>query len=84
MNRVIKRMGVTMGSVDFSGAALARIAADPEFANASGKYFQSNDGELIERRSSTVSYDERRALKLWDDAKTLVHLQPSEEPSQLR
>jgi len=84
MNRVIRRMGVTMGSVDFSGAALARIAADPEFANASGKYFQSNDGQLIERRSSTVSYDERRALKLWDDAKTLVRLQPSEEPSQLR
>jgi NAD(P)-dependent dehydrogenase (short-subunit alcohol dehydrogenase family) len=84
MNWVLKRVGVTMGSVGFSGAALARIAADPEFASGSGKYFQSNDGRLIEARSSKVSYDERRALKLWRDSEQLVHLQGKEEPALLR
>lgn len=83
MNRVVKRVGVTMGSVGFSGAALARIASDPEFANGSGKYFQSNDGRLVQARSSKMSYDERRALKLWNDSKQLVHLRSDEEPAQL-
>jgi len=41
---VSKKLGVTMGSLPFSGAALARIAMDPAFANASGKYFQSKTG----------------------------------------
>lgn len=84
MNWFFKRAGITMGSVDFSGKALAKIAADPAYANGSGKYFQSNDGKLIERRSSKMSYDEQRALKLWNDTKKLVHLQPNEEPAQLR
>jgi hypothetical protein len=43
---------------------MARIAADPEFATASGKCFQSNGGKLIERRSSKMSYDKQRARKL--------------------
>ena len=75
MNWVFKRLGVTMGSVDFSGAALAKIAADPAYAGGSGKYFQSSDGKLIERRSSKMSYDEQRASKLWNDTERLVHLQ---------
>lgn len=81
---VMKRMGVTMGTVGFSGAALAKVAADPAFANGSGKYFQSNDGRVIEARSSKLSYDEGRARKLWDDSKLLVRLQPNEEPAPLR
>ncbi len=81
---LMKRAGITMGSLDFSGKALAKVAADPAFATGSGKYFQSNGGRLIERRSSKLSYDEQRALKLWNDSKSLVHLQPNEEPAQLR
>ena len=77
-------IGITPGSVAFSGAALARVAADPAFANGSGKYFQSKDGRLIEARSSKMSYDEGRALKLWNDSKLLVRLQPDEEASRLR
>ena len=84
MKLLMKRAGVTMGSLDFSGKALGKIAADPAYATGSGKYFQSNDGRLIERRSSKLSYDEQRALKLWCDSKRLVHLQPNEEPIQLR
>lgn len=37
-----RRMGVTQGSVGFSGAALARLATDPAFAHATGTYQQSN------------------------------------------
>ena len=84
MKLLIKRAGVTMGSLDFSGKALGKIAADPAYATGSGKYFQSNDGRLIERHSSKLSYDEQRALKLWNDSKRLVHLQANEEPIQLR
>lgn len=83
MNWILKRTGVTMGNVDFSGKALAKIAADPAYAKGSGGYFQSNDGKLIERRSSKMSYDEKRALKLWNDSKMLLHLQPDEEPAKL-
>ena len=81
---LMKRMGVTQGSVSFSGASLAQIAFDPIYANASGKYLQSNDGALNEARSSKMSYDEKRAAKLWNDSKTLVRLQPGEESVQLR
>lgn len=84
MQLLVKRAGITMGSLDFSGKALAKVAADPAYATGSGKYFQSNDNRLIERRSSKLSYDEQRALKLWNDSKSLVHLQPNEEPAQLR
>lgn len=73
-----RRLGVTIGSVGFSGASLARLAADPVYANGSGKYFQSNDGKLIERRSSTLSYDENRATKLWSQMEILARLQPEE------
>lgn len=75
---VTKRMGVTQGSIGFSGAALAKIAADPGFANASGKYFQSNNGRLIEQRSSAASHDKAKATQLWQDSEALVHLQPGE------
>jgi NAD(P)-dependent dehydrogenase (short-subunit alcohol dehydrogenase family) len=80
MKWVFKRLGVTMGSMGFSGAGLARMVADPSFADGSGKYFQSHNGSLIEARSSKVSYDKQRAAKLWDDSKLLVKLQPNEEP----
>ena len=84
MRWIMKRMGVTQGTISFSGGALAQIAADPAYAKDSGKYFQSNAGAVNERQSSKTSYDERRALKLWNDCKTLVRLQPSEESVHLR
>jgi hypothetical protein len=67
-----------VGSLAFSGASLARLAADPSFADASGKYFQSNDGKLVETRSSALSYDEGRAEKLWKQMEALARLKPEE------
>ncbi len=83
MKGLMKRMGITQGSVGFSGTSLARIAASPDFANASGRYLQSNDGRLIEQRSSTVSYDQVKAAQLWADSETLVHLRSDEKPALL-
>jgi hypothetical protein len=77
-------VGVTIGDLAFSGTSLGKIAADPAFANGSGKYLQSNDGRLIEVRSSKMSYDERVATRLWNDSKELVHLLPDEESALLR
>jgi NAD(P)-dependent dehydrogenase (short-subunit alcohol dehydrogenase family) len=81
---IAKRVGVTQGSLSFSGASLAKVVSDPAYSNASGKYFQSHNGALSDTRSSKLSYDEQRALKLWNDSKTLVRLQPNEESVQLR
>ena len=80
---VLKRLGVTMGSLSFSGSALARVAYDPSFADGSGRYFQSKNSSLIEARSSEASYDEGSAAKLWRDSEQLVHLQVKEEPALL-
>jgi NAD(P)-dependent dehydrogenase (short-subunit alcohol dehydrogenase family) len=81
---VQRRLDITIGDLAFSGASLGKMAADSAFANGSGKYFQSNDGRLIEVRSSRMSYDERVATRLWNDSKELVHLLPDEEPALLR
>ncbi|MEJ8571667.1 SDR family NAD(P)-dependent oxidoreductase [Microbaculum marinum] len=79
---IFKRRGITMGSLDFSGASLARLAADPGFADASGKYYQSNNGTLAETRSSTLSYDEARAAKLWAQMEELAGLHPNDDCNQ--
>ncbi len=81
---VTRQIGVTQGCLHFSGASLAKLAADPEYKNASGKYFQSNGGSLSERRSSKLSYDEGRAVQLWNDSTALVRLQHAEEAVRLR
>ena len=84
MKWLLRKLGVTMGSLSFSGDALARLAVDSEFAEASGQYLQSDNGSLVIARSSTASYDEQEAAKLWSDSETLVNLQPEERPEVLR
>jgi hypothetical protein len=84
MNWVSKRIGVVTSTAEFSGASLADLAVDARYATGSGGYFQAQEGKLSKVRSSTVSYDEQRALTLWNDTKGLVGLLPAEEPAQLR
>ncbi len=84
MGWAFRRMGVPTSTVAFSGAALAEVAGDPRHAAGSGGYFQAREGILSQVRSSRVSYDEARALALWDDSKRLVRLLPEEESEQLR
>jgi hypothetical protein len=82
MKWVSKRMGVTVSTVGFSGASLAAVAANPEYAAVSGTYLQANDGTLAAVRSSRVSYDEKRAAKLWEDSERLVHLAANTESAR--
>ncbi|MDH6197360.1 NAD(P)-dependent dehydrogenase (short-subunit alcohol dehydrogenase family) [Mycobacterium frederiksbergense] len=69
-----KRIGVTTSTVTFSGAALADLAVNEQYATKSGQYFQANQGKLSQMRSSKASYDEQRAVTLWNDSKRLVGL----------
>lgn len=81
---VTKRIGVTVSDIPFSGASLAGLAVDPAYADASGTYYQANDGTFAAVRSARISYDQTRAAKLWNDSKQLVHLEVDEEAAQLR
>ena len=81
---LLRRMGVTMRQMPLSGEALGMLAAADAFANDSGKYFHSKDGALSEARSSTVSYDEAKAARLWCDSEDLVYLQDVERPHRLQ
>jgi NAD(P)-dependent dehydrogenase (short-subunit alcohol dehydrogenase family) len=72
MEWVSRRVGITTSTLAFSGAALADIAVDAEYASASGAYFQAHDGKLTSAQSSKMSYDEQRALTLWNDSERLV------------
>ena len=83
MKWVMDRMGITQSTVEFSGAALARLAVDPAYADGSGKYFQAKQGGFSQRRSSEKSYDRAAAAKLWADSEYLVHLRPEERPALL-
>lgn len=82
--RLMKRAGITVGSLDVSGASLAKLAADTAYADGSGKYFQVSNGSFGEKRSATMSYDEARAAKLWEASKQLAGLTTDEECPLLR
>jgi NAD(P)-dependent dehydrogenase (short-subunit alcohol dehydrogenase family) len=79
-----KRIGVTTSDVEFSGRSLADLAIDPAYADASGKYYQANDGTFSAVQSARVSYDETRAARLWDDSTKLVQLSADEGAPRLR
>ena len=79
-----KQLGVTQGSLQFSGRSLAKLAIDPAYEDVSGKYFQADKGVLSERRSSRLSYDEGQAAKLWADSSSLVRLERDEQSLWLR
>lgn len=83
LKALIQLLGVSIGTIPFSGGALADVAIGPRFADASGKYMQSRNGKLIEARSSKASYDEVAAARLWADSEALAGLAPQERPRML-
>ena len=74
---------MTMGQMPLSGEAFGRLAADLTYSGSFGKYYHSKNGSLSEARSSTVSYQEAAAVKLWSDCEQLVSLTESERPMML-
>ena len=81
---LLRKLGMTMGQMPLSGEALGILDRDQSYANASGKYFHSKNGVLTETQSSTVSYREDIAARLWVDSEELVRLASYEQPSALR
>jgi NAD(P)-dependent dehydrogenase (short-subunit alcohol dehydrogenase family) len=57
-----------------AGQALARLVLDPGLQNVTGKYFEG----MQERASSRESYDQSKAVQLWETSASLVHLQSDE------
>lgn len=84
MTWIMRKMGITIGGVQFSGASLAKLAVDPIYSVGSGQYFQSNDSQLIQTHSSKMSYDEKLARELWNGSRMLTGLTAEEESSLLR
>ncbi|MFD4636949.1 SDR family NAD(P)-dependent oxidoreductase [Lentzea sp. NPDC058436] len=84
MKWVSQRLGVTTSDVAFSGASLAALATENGYVDASGTYFQAHEGTLTAVRSAKVSYDLRRAAKLWEDTEELVGLRIRGEATQPR
>lgn len=79
-----RHIGITVSDVEFSGASLAALATAAEYADRGGEYFQANRGTLRAVRSGHLSYDRRRAARLWKDSRQLVHLPADEEPEVLK
>jgi len=63
--RVLTPVMPTINPAPKSGAALARLVADPAFEGVSGKYFPSHS-RWREAASSDASYDRERARALWE------------------
>jgi len=77
------KLGMTMGQMPLSGEALGMLSEDRKYADGSGRYFHSKNGVLSETRSSVVSYDEGKAVKLWSDSEQLVRMKDSERSAAL-
>ncbi len=71
---VFERFGIAMSTAEASGKALARLVTDPALDGVSGRYFEIGEAA----RSSTESYDEKRAAELWETSAGLVGLKPEE------
>lgn len=82
IKKLFHSLGITAGSLEFSGNALADIAVGENYATHSGKYLQSSKGQVKVTKSSRMSYDSQKAKTLWQESKNLVKLQPSEQTLQ--
>jgi len=64
---------------DKAGAALAKVALDPELDRTSGRYFPSH-ARWRAAPSSDASYDQAQARALWDASVGFARLAPGESP----
>jgi NAD(P)-dependent dehydrogenase (short-subunit alcohol dehydrogenase family) len=68
MRRLVARMGTLVSTVEDSGRAMARLAADAALDGESGTYFQV----LRRRDSSLESHDTAKQDELWTASEALV------------
>ena len=77
--RVLSPAMPSINPVDKAGAALAKVALDPELDRTSGRYFPSH-ARWRAARSSDASYDQAQARALWDASVGFARLAPGESP----
>ena len=77
---LLRRFGMTNGTVAAFWQALAMFECDPAYEDCSGIYFHSKNGVLSLTCSSVVSYGRNAAAKLWTDLERLVQLTSDERP----
>ena len=75
LNFIMKIMGVVSSTPIKSGKAMAGLIFDPELEHISGKYFQISK----EIDSSKESYNQNKALELWETSIVLTKLKQSEQ-----
>jgi len=71
---LLKLLRVRNYTVEVSGSAMARLVLDPALEGTTGKYFHVHE----ELRSSKDSYDESKALDLWQTSLALTGLEARE------
>jgi len=69
----------SINPADKAGAALAKVALDPELDRTSGRYFPSH-ARWRAAPSSDASYDQAQARALWDASVGFARLAPGESP----
>jgi len=77
--RVLSPAMPSINPVDKAGAALAKVALDPELDRTSGRYFPSH-ARWRAAPSSDASYDQAQARALWDASVGFARLAPGESP----
>ncbi len=77
--RLLSPVVAGINPADKSGAAMARLAADPALGSTTGEYFSSTT-RWRPSRSSDDSYDVARARALWDESVTLTGLTAADSP----
>ena len=70
----VKINGTKLNNLDDSAKALARLVTDSQYAGVTAKYFDRGR----EIPSSEESYDQQKALDLWEGSAKLVKLAPEE------
>ncbi len=76
LNRVSDRIG----SLETSAKALAEIMTEPEYAQATGKYYDRSTATIP---SSPLSYSKENALELWNMSAAYAKLRQEETLSDL-
>ena len=77
--RVLSPAVPSINPADKAGAALAKVALDPELDRTSGRYFPSH-ARWRPAPSSDASYDQAQARALWDASVGFARLAPGESP----
>lgn len=77
--RVLPLFTSAASTIDRSGRHLAKLAIDPAWNGAGGRYFEARGkNKLLDAPSSDLSYDQEKARELWQTSAVLAGMTPNE------